>query len=644
VYFAILPTPNSGLIPTRSTPDPTRDPCPVIRIAEGSVNAFDSARVARLASRVSSFAWRPLRMEFPRKLLILGLLANFTLLSQASTQPVHARHAMVVTVHALASQVGVEILQAGGNAVDAAVATGFALAVVHPPAGNIGGGGFMLIRMADGKTHFLDYREKAPEAASRDMYLDAQGNVVDGASEFGYKSIGVPGSVAGMVYAEQKYGKLTLKQVMAPAIELARDGYALTWGEAEDFHDRYLAQYPESRRVFQRNGDYYKPGEIFRQPDLAGTLERIAAQPDDFYHGALARELAAAVQKGGGLITADDLAHYEVKEREPVRGIYRGYEVISAPPPSSGGTVLLESLNMLEGYALAKMESRSAESVHFTVEAFRRAFFDRAEFMGDPDFSRIPVAQLLDKRYAAAWRETIDPQHASPSKELQRPAVFSELEQYAAAHPPTNASPESNHTTHYSVVDAEGNAVAVTTTINDWFGSRVTADGLGFLLNDEMDDFSAKPGVPNADGLIQGAANAIGPRKRPLSSMTPTIVVHNGKTVMVLGSPGSSKIITTVANVLMGVVDYGMNIQEAVNAPRFHHQWLPDVVNVEKWFSPDALNTLRKMGYNVQVGLGSGDDYSPYWSDAECIAIDEKTGERLGATDGRNSNGKAVGY
>ena len=584
------------------------------------------------------------RMGFPRKVLILAFLVALTLHTQASTEPVHARHAMVVSVHSLASQVGVDILRAGGNAVDAAVATGFALAVVHPGAGNIGGGGFMLIRTADGKNHFVDYREKAPGTAARDMYLDAQGNVIDGASEFGYKSIAVPGSVAGMVYAEHKYGKLTLKQVMEPAIKLARDGYALTWSEAEDFHDRHLAQYPESRRVFQRNGDYYKPGEIFRQPDLARTLERICEQPDDFYHGALARELAAAVQKGGGLITVDDLAHYEVKEREPVRGNYRGYEVISAPPPSSGGTVLIESLNMLEGYGLAKMESRSSESVHFTTEAFRRAFFDRAEFMGDPEFSKIPVAQLLDKRYAAAWQETIDPQHASSSKELKRPVVFNELEQYAAAHSPAVAQRESNHTTHYSVVDAEGNAVAVTTTINDWFGSRVTAEGLGFLLNDEMDDFSAKPGVPNADGLIQGAANAIGPGKRPLSSMTPTIVVHNGKTVMVLGSPGSSKIITTVANVLMGVVDYGMNIQEAVNAPRFHNQWMPDVLNVEKWFSPDTMNALKKMGYDVQVGVGSGEDYSAYWSDAECIAIDEKTGDRLGATDGRNTNGKAVGY
>lgn len=585
-------------------------------------------------------------MRSPKKSLILPLLLAWALAepwASAAVHPVRAQHAMVVTVHQLATQVGVEIMQARGNAVDSAVAVGFALAVVHPPAGNIGGGGFMLIRMADGTTHFLDYREKAPAAATRDMYLDEHGKVIEGASEIGYKSIGVPGSVAGLVYAEQKYGKLTLKEVMAPAIKLAREGYPLTWDEAEDLHDRYLAKFPESHRVFQRNGDYYKPGDTFRQPDLARTLERIAAHPDDFYHGGLAKELAAAIQKGGGLITAEDLASYEVKEREPVRGSYRGYQVISAPPPSSGGTVLIESLNILEGYDLDNMESRSARSIHFTVEAFRRAFFDRAEFLGDPDFSRIPVAQLVDKKYAAAWRETIDPVHASPSKELKRPAIFSRLEQDAALHPLLPPH-ESNHTTHYSVVDSDGNAVAVTTTINDWFGSRVTADGLGFLLNDEMDDFSAKPGVPNADGLIQGAANAIGPGQRPLSSMTPTIVVHGGKTVMVLGSPGSSKIITTVANVLMGVVDYGMNIQEAVNAPRFHNQWLPDVVNVEKWFSPDTLNTLRKMGYNVHIGLHEGDEVSSYWSDAECIAIDEKTGDRLGATDSRNSNGKAMGY
>src|SRR3954452_7367140 len=586
-------------------------------------------------------------MRFPHRSLIAVLLVGLVSAASTclgSTHPELAEHAMVVSVHQIASRVGVEILQAGGNAVDAAVATGFALAVVHSPAGNIGGGGFMLIRMADGKTHFLDYRKKAPAAATRDMYLNANGNVIEGASEIGYKSIGVPGSVAGMVYAEQKYGKLTLKQLLAPAIKLARDGYPLTWEEAQDFHDAYLAKFPESHRVFQRSGDYYKAGEIFQQPDLARTLERIATNPDDFYRGSLARELAASLQKSGGLITADDLAHYEVKEREPVRGAYRGYEIISAPPPSSGGTVLIEALNILEGFDVPKLLARSAESIHYTVEAFRRAFFDRAEFLGDPDFAKLPIAQLIDKKYAAAWRETINPAHASPSRQLKRPAVFSQLEQFAQVHPPVMAPRESNHTTHYSVIDADGNAVAVTTTINDWFGSRVTAEGLGFLLNDEMDDFSAKPGVPNSDGLIQGSANAIGPGKRPLSSMTPTIVVHNGKVAMVLGSPGSSKIITTVANVLIGVVDYGMNIQEAVNAPRFHNQWLPDEVNVEQWFSPDPLNILRSMGYKIHVGLGDGQDFSPYWSDAECIAIDEKSGERLGATDGRNSTGRAVGY
>jgi gamma-glutamyltranspeptidase / glutathione hydrolase len=572
-----------------------------------------------------------------------GLAIATAALAGASTRPVHAQHGLVVSEHELASRAGVEIMQAGGNAVDAAVATGFALAVVYPPAGNIGGGGFMLVRMSDGTVHFLDYREKAPAAATHDMYLDAQGNVIPGASVYGYKASGVPGSVAGMVYAERKWGKLTLKQVMAPAIQLAREGYALSWDEARNLHDKHLSEFSESHRVFQRNGDYYKPGEIFRQPDLARTLDRIAENPDDFYHGSLAKELAAAMQKGGGLITADDLAHYEAKEREPVRGTYRGYDVISSPPPSSGGTTLIESLNILEGYDLAKMGDRSSQSIHFTTEAFRRAFFDRAEFMGDPDFAKIPVAQLLDKRYAAAWRETIDPTHASPSKELKRPAVFSELEQYAEKHPPTGTPHESPQTTHYSVMDAEGNAVAVTTTLNAGFGSHVTADGLGFLLNDEMDDFSSKPGTPNIDGLIQAEANAIGPGKRPLSSMTPTIVAHDGKTVLVLGSPGSSKIITTVANVLMGVVDYGMNIQEAVNAPRFHNQWLPDVLYVEKWFSPDTIGALHQMGYNIELGLHYGSIEEPYWSDAECIAIDEKTGDRLGASDGRH-DGKAVGY
>ncbi len=585
-------------------------------------------------------------MRYECKRLIVLLLAVLVALAasgMASTQPVHAAQAIVVSVHELGSRAGVEIMQAGGNAIDAAVAAGFALAVVHPQAGNLGGGGFMLIRTADGRAHFIDYREKAPAAATANMYLDAQGNVLENASVVGYKAIGVPGSVAGMVYAEKEYGKLTLGQVIAPAIKLARDGYQLAWQDARDFRDQDLAKFPESRRIFQRKGNYYKQGEVFRQPELARTLERIARNPDDFYHGAMARELAASMQKGGGLITSEDLAHYEVKEREPIRGTYRGYEIISAPPPSSGGTALVEILNILEGYDLAKAGDRSAASIHLSVEAFRRAFYDRAEFLGDPDFSKIPVAQLIDKKYGAAWRESIDPAHASASKELKRPAIFTQLEQYASQHPQPLVVREPEHTTHYSVVDSDGDAVAVTTTLNDSFGSRVTAEGLGFLLNDEMDDFASKQGVPNLYGLIQGPANAVGPGKRPLSAMSPTIVLKDGRLYLVLGSPGGARIITTVANILMGVVDYGMNIQEAVNAPRFHNQWLPDAVNVEQWFSPDAVRLLEQMGHKVKVGETVAGDWDPYWSDGECIAIDLKTGERLGASDVRN-NGKAVGY
>jgi gamma-glutamyltranspeptidase / glutathione hydrolase len=577
------------------------------------------------------------RRLFVTLLLVAALAGVAPLGADSDRYPVHAAHAMVVSSNELGSKAGVEMMRAGGNAVDAAVATGFALAVVHPAAGNLGGGGFMLVRMADGKAHFIDFREEAPGAATADMYLDAQGNVIEDASTIGYKSVGVPGSVAGLVYAEKKYGKLTLAQVMAPAIKLARDGFPLPWELARDMReDEYLSKFSESRRIFQRDGNYYKEGETFRQPELARTLERIAKDPEDFYHGAMARELAASVQKGGGLITAQDLANYEVKEREPVRGTYRGYEVISAPPPSSGGAALIETLNILEGFDLAKDGNRSAQSIHLIAEAFRRAFFDRAEFMGDPDFTKLPVAELIDKKYGAAWRETIAPEHASASKDLKRPAIFSQLEEYEREHPQGAPARESQHTTHYSVVDADGNAVAVTTTINDWFGSRVTAEGLGFLLNDEMDDFVAKAGVPNGDGLIQGSANAIGPKKRPLSSMSPTMVLEDGKLFLVLGSPGSSRIITTVALALIGVVDYGMNIAEAVNAPRFHNQWMPDVLSVERGFSPDTVNVLEHMGYKIERGI-------PYWSDAECIAIDLKTGERLGASDGRE-NGKAAGF
>ena len=578
-----------------------------------------------------------------KSMILLWLLVSTATLDPAMAapmRPTHAEKAIVVSVHEQASKAGIEVLRGGGNAVDAAVATGFALAVVHPQAGNIGGGGFMLVRFADGKTHFLDFREKAPAAAAKDMYLDSKGALIKDASTVGYKAIGVPGSVAGLVYAQKKWGKLPLARVMQYAIVLAKVGFTLTYEDATDLKDEHLAQFSVSRHIFQRDGNYYKSGDTFRQPELARTLDRISLDPESFYKGALAKELVEAVRKGGGLITQQDLAGYEVKEREPVRGTYRGYEIISAPPPSSGGIALIEALNILENYPLGKLGNRSAEAIHLTAEAFRRAMYDRSDFMADPDFASIPVAPLLDKAYAAAWRDTISPTRASVSKQLQRPAgKFTELDRMAAALPPIAARREireSENTTHYSVVDEEGIAVSVTTTLNDSFGSRVTAGDLGFLLNDEMDDFTSKAGVPNAYGLIQGAVNAIEPGKRPLSAMTPTIVLKDDQLFMVLGSPGGPRIITTVANVLMGVIDYGLNIQEAVNAPRFHHQWLPDSIHLERvGFSADTIKLLSLKGHKL--------DFGGYWSDAECIAIDLKTGARLGASDARN-NGKALGY
>jgi len=590
----------------------------------------------------SAASSRNFKIKIRRDALSLGLTFAFLLVcisSHAGTmvQPTHAPKAMVASVHREASQVGVDVMKQGGNAVDAAVAVGFALAVVYPDAGNLGGGGFMLFRKADGEVHFVDYREKAPAKATADMYLDKNGDVVKGLSTLGYKAIGVPGSVAGMAYAQKHWGKLTLAQVMQPAIRLARDGFTLDYEDAMQLRNEGLAKFPESRRIFQRDGNYYQPGDVFRQPELAKTLERIAANPDDLYHGAMARELAASMQKGGGLITEQDLASYEVKERQPIRGTYRGYEIISAPPPSAGGVALVESLNILEGYDLAKEGNRSAESIHLTAEAFERAYFDRAEFMGDPDFSRIPVSQLIDKRYADAWRETIVIRRATPAGDLKRPAVFNQLDQYAKTHPQPTSTKEPENTTHYSVVDADGNAVAVTTTLNGSFGSKVTAEGLGFLMNNEMDDFSSKPGVPNMYGLIQGPANAIGPGKRPLSAMTPTIVLKDGKLFLVLGTPGGSTITTNVANILMGVVDYRLNIQESVNAPRFHNQWLPDEILLEPiGFSPDTIGILEGMGHKINVRKS-------FWGDAECIAVDPTTGERLGASDGRNE-GRAMGY
>jgi gamma-glutamyltranspeptidase/glutathione hydrolase len=437
------------------------------------------------------------------------------------------------------------------------------------------------------------------------------------------------------VYAQKHWGKLPLATVIAPAIALARDGVALTYNESRFLHNKELERFPESARIFQRNGNFYQQGELFRQPELAQTLERIAKNPDDFYHGAMANQIAASVRKGGGLITEKDLADYEVKERSVIHGTYRGFDIYSAPPPSSGGTALVEILNILEGFNLHSLGARSAQEIHLVAEAYRRTFFDRAEFLGDSDFSAIPIPQLTDKKYAALWRESINPDQASVSKDLKRPS-FGELDRVAELHSPY-IGPEPEHTTHYSVVDPDGAAVAVTTTLNDSFGSRVTVEGLGFLLNNEMDDFSSKPGVPNAYGLIQGPANAIGPGHRPLSAMTPTIVTRQGKLVMVLGSPGGPTIITTVTNALINSVDFGMDMQQAVNSPRFHHQWMPDELKVETdQTSPDTIRLLQKMGHKLDL------DRDP-WGDAECIAIDPKTGERLGASDARNG-GKALGF
>ena len=547
-------------------------------------------------------------------------------------QPVRAQHGMVVSVHHLASDAGVEVLKEGGNAVDAAVATGFALAVVHPAAGNLGGGGFLLLRQHHGKTVFLDFREKAPLAATETMYQDAQGNIIPGASVTGYRAIATPGSVAGLVYAEKKYGRLGLKKVMAPAIRLASEGFELTAEEAHELATPGLADFTDTKRIFQRDGNLYKEGEVFKQPELARTLERIAADPSEFYHGKMAQELVDDVRKGGGLLTLEDLANFTVAERKPVKGKFHQYMVISAPPPSSGGIVLLTALNILSGYDLSKLGDRSAPEMHLVTEAYRRAFMDRTDYLGDPDYNNIPVKQMISMKYADAWRASIDANKATPSAGLQRPAGF--LPEPAKT---AGQRHESNNTTHYSVVDRDGNAVSVTTTLNNSFGSYVASGTLGFLLNDEMDDFASKQGVPNMFGLIQGPANAIAPGKRPLSAMTPTIVLEDGKLRFVLGSPGGPRIITTVANILLSATKGGLNIQEAVDAPRFHHQYLPDKLYLEPGFPPETVEGLKAMGHDVAVSKG-------HWSNGECIAVDPRTGELLGGQDHRSHYGKAAGY
>jgi gamma-glutamyltranspeptidase/glutathione hydrolase len=573
----------------------------------------------------------------------------FTIVSPPPPPP---QHAMVVSIHHCASDAGLAILKSGGNAVDAAVAVGFALAVVFPQAGNIGGGGFMLVRMHTGEAHFIDYREQAPGAATANMYLDAQGNVVPGLSTRGYKAIGVPGTVAGLVYAEKTYGKLGLARVIAPAIKLATDGYILSDEEAHNLAEsRALAAFPESHHLFQRDGNFLKSGDRFTQPELAATLKRIAADPTTFYKGAMASELAAAVQKGGGLITAADLAAYKVHDREPLTGSYRGYDIITSPPPSSGGIVLLEILNILSGYDLSKMGDRSPQQVHYITEAFRRAYMDRNDYLGDPDFVQMPLKQMAAPAYASAWRKSIEPVQPSPSATLQRPAGF------LPPPPQADSTPEPTQTTQFSVVDAEGNAVSNTYTLNGLFGSGVTAGGLGFLLNNQMDDFTSKVGAPNMFHLIQGAANAIAPGKRPLSSMTPTILVQPencspdknlkckpGRPLLVLGSPGGSTIITTVANDIVSILDNGLNVQQAADAPRFHHQYLPDTLQVEKAFPLEVVEALKASGYDV-TRTNEADEKNPgVWGDSEMIYIDPKTHTLLGADDQRHKFGKAAGY
>jgi gamma-glutamyltranspeptidase / glutathione hydrolase len=553
---------------------------------------------------------------------------------------VRAAHGMVATDEELGSRAGVEILQKGGNAVDAAVATAFALAVVEPAAGNIGGGGFMLVRLADGRSSFIDYREVAPEKATRDMYLDAHGQLIPEASTVGYRSVAVPGTVAGLELALKTYGTMKLADVMAPAIRLAEDGFPVSEklarqlaGERAD-----LQRFSESRRIFLRDGQLYGVGEIFRQPELAATLKRIAKNgAAEFYRGETAHRIANEMTGMGGLITLDDLANYKPKIRDVLRADYEveghRWEVLSSPPPSSGGVAIIEALNMLQNIPLKGWND--PESVHMVAEVMRRAFADRAAYLADPDYNHVPVAGLTSPCYAKELDATIDPERASSSK------VIHAGEPHICGESPNGAAPaavslnDGPHTTHFSVVDAAGNAVASTYTLNDSYGSHVTTTA-GFLLNDEMDDFTSQSGAPNAlFGLIQSDANAIAPGHRPLSSMTPTILVRDGKLSFVTGSPGGPGIISAVLLSVINWMRLGMSAQAAINAPRFHHQWMPDRLYLEPQISPEVEEALRRMGYETarrgHIGL------------VNAIGIDPQTGERLGAADPRDS-GSAVGY
>lgn len=552
--------------------------------------------------------------------LVCGPLLFFAAVPAHAYEPVAAKHGVVVSSEAHASRAGVEILREGGNAVDAAVAVGFTLAVTYPFAGNIGGGGFMLIRMADGQSVMVDYREEAPGAASRNMYLDANANIIPGASIVGAKSVGVPGTVAGLALAEQKYGKLDLAKVMAPAIRIAENGFPVSYWLSQSLknHWKLLSQFPNSRSIYLRGGSLYQPGDIFRQPELARTLRAIAQRgPSAFYHSAIANDIVATEKRLGGIITLADLAHYQAKLRQPLVGHFRGYTILSVPPPSSGGVALIEMLNILDPLDLGHPASYA--SMHLIIEAMRRAYADRSRYLGDTDFSYVPVQGLVSPQYAAKLRAEI--LSSPPDAPI------------SAGKPPGY---ESSNTTQFSVVDSAGDAVSNTYTLNNGYGSGVTVDRAGFLLNDEMDDFTSKPGSPNMFGLIQGEANAIAPHKRPLSSMTPTIVLKNGRLRLVLGSPGGGTIINTVMEVILNALVYKMDILRAVVQPRFHDQWMPDQVVLERnGFSADTVAKLKAAGYKIRWTGSIGE--------CEAIEVDPATGWRFGAADLRG-HGEAVGY
>lgn len=569
----------------------------------------------------------------------LAVILSVFFLSEAfaaSPTPVKAEQGMVVTAQHLASEIGVEVIKQGGNAVDAAVAVGYALAVAHPSAGNIGGGGFMTIRFKDGSSTFLDFRERAPLAATKTMYLDKDGKPIEGASLDGYLAVGVPGSVAGFEMAREKYGSKSRAELMAPAVRLAKDGFALTQGDADILarHAKRLAKDKAAAAIFLKSdGKPYAMGETLVQADLGNVLAGISEKgPDAFYKGEIADKIVKASIEQKGILAKPDFEHYSVRELAPVTCSYRGYDIVSSPPPSSGGLIICEILNVLEGYPISYLGFGSAETTHLMVEAMRHAYVDRNSALGDPAFVENPVAKLTDKAYAAEIRAKIDKHRAGVSKDLM-PKGFG----------------ESTETTHYSIVDKDGNAVAVTYTLNGSFGAGVVAPGTGILLNNEMDDFTQKPGVPNLYGLVQGEANAIAPKKTPLSSMSPTIVSKDGKPFMVIGSPGGSRIITITLEAIINVIDHGMNIQEAIDAPRVHHQWLPDTVYVEaNGLSPDTQKILAGMGYKLDMA-GAGKT----WGQAAGILvgggslseIEKGGGARLnGAIDSRAAAGMAVGY